>query len=635
MPTGRVIGASHDGAPVSVPWTQQRTAFASGAARSDPAWRPCRPRRTSSRCSARSTRFAASERVRILLLLLLGQCTAPIVVDVDGGVREDAGGNQTAPDGGVCDPPCGTPDAGPDDAGPIVTGPGCCGTACVDPEGSGSGPRTTTPVLLSDADRDPAIVLRDDHLAAAFYELGAVRSTRSIAPGSGAYYFEARTMADQSGFYGAGVAIASAPLTGARIGADDRSFGLSSSGDLHFSGARVRQTAPVRTAGFAVDYRGATPRVYVVTAAGVVHVQQLPFTEPVFIYLAGERRSATYEIEINPGNDTTNHPFELDPVRALAEADASDVARALTLGFGATFAGAPDMPPHLAVSADATVELGAEVTVEACAVDVEDGVVSSAIRWELLSGPHFDGRVLGEGERFTFRAGAVGVHPARAEIIDAVGHRVERVVRIRVAGPVRMIDEPRLEPDALAGEGAVLREDGLAARWIGAGKYGIRANQPLYGEFWYFEFERLVDPWNQGGGVVIGGGNLSPYSWHDTPPSMSVNTLGAIFRDLLWQHDFPLPEESYTHYGFAVDYRAEHPTVYVILGGEVVFEAVLDDVWVELYPMIYGNPTGIEGYDSAIHLAAPFAYDPRAALTRYGVDASALVVGWGVTPTSN
>ena len=99
----------------------------------------------------------------------------------------------------------------------------------------------------------------------------------------------------------------------------------------------------------------------------------------------------------------------------------------------------------------------------------------------------------------------------------------------------------------------------------------MRGNQSLYGDFWYFEFERLIEPFNQGGGVVIGAGNLSPYSGKDTPPSMSVNTQGSIFRDLIWQHNFPRPDASYTHYGLAVDYRGEHPTVYVILGDEVAF----------------------------------------------------------------
>jgi len=63
------------------------------------------------------------------------------------------------------------------------------------------------------------------------------------------------------------------------------------------------------------------------------------------------------------------------------------------------------------------------------------------------------------------------------------------------------------------------------------------------------------------------------------------------------------------------------------------YEVVLDDVWTELYPMLYGNPLGTTpgSYDESINFgASPFTYDPITVLGAEGVDTTGLTVGWGM-----
>jgi len=138
----------------------------------------------------------------------------------------------------------------------------------------------------------------------------------------------------------------------------------------------------------------------------------------------------------------------------------------------------------------------------------------------------------------------------------------------------------------------------------------------------------LTTPVNQGGGVVIWEGDLNPYSADNVPPSASINTLTGTWQNIIYHGNF---DNMNATYGFAVDYRGLNPIVYWIVGGEVVDEWLMYDVFVPLHPMLYGNITGSAGtYDSTINFgASAFVNDACTALSNYGVDASGLGVGWG------
>lgn len=499
------------------------------------------------------------------------------------------------------------------------------------------------PVRLSDADRDPRLRLRDDGLAADFYVHGGARSVQSIAPRAGVFYFEGRTLIDDLRDLGFGVATASAPLRDTYPGETDQSFGVGADGALSYDDTFITRVAGSGRFGLVVDYRRRSPLVHVIAPdAGhsrLVHTQPLPtITAPLHLFVAGSKRAPDFQIELNPGNDTTNLPFALDPRAALRAEGLHDVADALVLGWGDTYAGPVDAPPVVRISPGRTVASGTPLTVSASAMDAEEGDLSAAIEWELLSSPHYAGRIRGTGPTFSFTPTTLGVHPVRASVRDRTGRVSEAIAQIRVDGTTVQHSVVRLTPDAHSGGGIELSPDGLSARWTIEDKHGIRANQALYGGWGYFEIHRLTEVTNQGGGLVTGDGNLAPYSWDDVPASCSVNMLGGVWRDLMWMASLPLPSSSYDTYGFAVDYREEHPIVYVIAGGAVASTLVLEDVWVEVYPMLYGNRSGATEpgeYDQAINFGgAPFRYDAAAALTDHGVDTTGFVPGWGDAHTS-
>ena len=356
-------------------------------------------------------------------------------------------------------------------------------------------------------------------------------------------------------------------------------------------------------------------------------------TTPLFIYVAGERRVHDFHVRVNPGNDTTNLPFYYDADAVLRAAGLTAEADALVNGWVESYAGPADAATVLTPSADQAVSAGTPVTVTVTAIDAEDGDLTGDVTWELLSTPHYAGRLTGTGGSFSFTPTEIGLHPARARVRDSAGQRSEVIVMVSVTDAVPQADPVVLASDPLTGTGIQLAATNLSARWTGLGKMGIRANQPLYGEFWYFEITRLVGVINQGGGVTTGDGNLNPYNWADVPGSASINTQGGCWHGIINRADWPNASSTYTTYGFAVDYRGTQPILYYILDDAVVYEVLLDDVWTALYPMLYGNPTGLSmagAYDSTINFGAtPFVWDATGALNAHGADTSEFEEGWG------
>jgi hypothetical protein len=505
-----------------------------------------------------------------------------------------------------------------------------------------------TPVRLNPADRDPDVRIREyDRLAADLdLDFGGVRSDVSIGPGSGVFYFEGRRTTNELGPYGVGVCSGTYPLNGTSVGSTDQAFGVTATGGIDYDSTFQGLFDATATThyGMVVDYRGSHPIVHAIIRDFDWDLLEIRpkigrsltmtnVTTPVYILAAGLRTVVGEEIEINAGNDTTNFPFHYDVRAVLRAAGLEDVANALVLGWGGTYAGPVSSPPSVTVSADAVVSNGSMVTVNATATDPEDGSLTGAIEWELLSSPHYLGRIRGSGGSFSFTATGVGIHPARARVVDSTGHVTEAVVRIRVPGPVATPATTRLEADPLSGDGVVLDPSGTRARFTGLGKMGIRANQSCYGCFWYFEFYREHAPENMGGGLVTGMGNLSPFDWDDVPQSIAINILGGSWRNLIPKASFPSPASSFDHYGVAVDYRGEHPIVYVIVDDVLHYQVEMTDTWTEIYPMLYGNPVGTPAgsFDEGVNFGdAPFTYDPVAILSAEGIDTSGLVVGWGL-----
>jgi hypothetical protein len=485
------------------------------------------------------------------------------------------------------------------------------------------------PVRLSDVDKSPTVTLSADRLGMQQFTLGreGVRSDTAIAPGSGVFYFEVMRHVEAR-YMVYGVATSAVPLD-SQVDDTDQAFDIDSGDAALFD--------PVATShyGFVVDYRQAHPIVYLIALSngqpGISKSSTLSqVTEPLYIFVGGLRRNVGIQASVNTGNDIVNFPFAYDP-RALLQAAGISGADQVVLGWGDSYSGIYNSLPSLTVSADQNVSLGSPVTVTAGGIDAEDGDMTAKIAWTDLAMP-FGQRTTGTGGSFTLTPNALGLHELQATITDSGNKVAMASVRITVNGALPAWSPVHLQPDAMSGSGIVLTPDGLGARYTGAGKMGIRANQGLLHGFRYFEIHREIAPTNMGGGLVIQDGNLNPYGPGDVPPSCSMNVLGATWRDLMFGTSFPpnfATAESY--YGFAVDYRGTFPVVYVIVGGDIVDIINMTDVTVPVYPMLYGNPTGqLSGSDETINFGTkPFHYDPVTILNHAGIDISQLQVSWG------
>jgi hypothetical protein len=76
----------------------------------------------------------------------------------------------------------------------------------------------------------------------------------------------------------------------------------------------------------------------------------------------------------------------------------------------------------------------------------------------------------------------------------------------------------------------------------------------MIGEFRYFETRREVGPVNIGQGLINPWAGIDPYCCVSSnpvnaPPSMSMNSTGSIWENLVYQTYFPRENDTY---GFAV-----------------------------------------------------------------------------------
>lgn len=500
---------------------------------------------------------------------------------------------------------------------------------------------TAMPVYLSTSDRVPStgVDIGADKLTLELStgETAGIRSERPILPGSGFYYFEAQRLAAPLFLSYVGV-VTSAFALDSEPGTDAFSVGVDIGGSIQFDGSTLSGFAQDASHyGFAIDYRGATPIVHVIVdPPNIVSVTLSEVSEALYIYLGGRRITVGPQLHVNTGNDVTNFPFFHDPRTLLAnQGIASDD---LVLGFGQSISAPVDTPPNLSVQAPSSVALGEELELTAIATDAEDGNLSDVVQWADAADTYSE-RTRCTGSECTFLPQEIGLHPIDVAVTDSHGMTTRRLIDVWVTGELVHAEPVRLIPDARSGRDIELREDGLAARFVAHGKYGLRANQGLFDGFQYFEMRRLAGINNQGGGVVTLDGDLDPYRPSNVPPSCSINHSASIWRNLISVADYDTHATQY--YGVAVDYRERHPRVFFItqsatLGAAAVAHTmVLDDVTVPLYPMVYGNPTNDSPafYDVEVNFgASAFYYDPITVLENAGYDASELQLGWGAPP---
>jgi hypothetical protein len=167
-------------------------------------------------------------------------------------------------------------------------------------------------------------------------------------------------------------------------------------------------------------------------------------------------------------------------------------------------------------------------------------------------------------------------------------------------------------------------------------KRAVRSNvgvQP--GEFRYFETHRLGGPDNLGHGVIGADAQIDPYCCFDssvapgvpytgTPTSLAFNSVGGVFKNLVYHggnfgpgpFDQNLTIGATSYYGFAVDYTASHPVIYVVLRNGDNSMTVSDGIELTdfgpgpVMPMLYGHPVSNAEPASSINLGLQkFHYD--------------------------
>ena len=499
-----------------------------------------------------------------------------------------------------------------------------------------------TPVRLSETDRTPSpeLELTADRLGIQVLDgRSGARTDRSIASGDGIFYAEGQRLTELRGEQFFGVVTAAAPLD--QLPGNDRiSIGVDTTGSVRFDDEFARSFLADQSDhyGFVVDYRGAQPIVHVLVGVGgtpatvvdgVLYSATLETSEPVFFLAGGGRRSLGVQQRIIVGNDLTRFPFRYDAAQLLS--DASLDGTGLVLGWGQSRALPPNDPPTLEVMPmPMTVPSGTPVMFSAVASDVLDGDLSGEVVWENLTVP-FGERPSSQGSTFSVTPSSIGVFPIRATVTDRIGQSVSAVVDLTVEGDPPTADPVVLMPDARSGD-VTVTGGGLAAEFNGPQLQGVRANQALLGDFWYFEATRTGAIADFGAGVVPENGALDPYQPATVPASCSINAVASIYRSLMFADEYDV--NATTTYGIAVDYRARTPTVYVLtntVGGPIVAATVvLGDVTTPLHPFAYGQPNSATGADLVFNFgASPFVYAPATVLGAAGVDVSELEVGWG------
>jgi Bacterial TSP3 repeat len=671
------------------------------------------------------------------------------------------GGGEKIPDAldtsggsGSTTPPASTPPASSPTTGTPPTAP--APFVCEDPS-----PSTSSSVVFAPAAVASAPTLSANATSVCFEQalVTAVRSTTAVSPGaSSVYYFEAT----RTGSAAIGVASDAVPMLGDTAGAmatntaslivrdSCASVGGNTTGHCGSVGAES-------TLGFAVDYRGNHPIVYVLgrkansgtTPAACANLaadqpcvldrQELTgVTTPVYIYAFGSNTFGSAKVSINAGARSYTHgttavrkalrerwyggdrklnPQWLSttplPLPAVARGASSPEKTVVLLGdvtpYRSTLTATAldssgSLTPTLqwlapngstVLGTGGTLNLVGNAAVDALgagthrieAVSVNSSGMSSAAAFQLtlaaVSTEDNDGDGLTYAEEKT-----AGTDPANPDTDDdGLSDGVEAIF---VKNPT-VADNPqvganvKLQHEAgVTGRGALLSEDGLSAAFTSdinlaclndtsisadvairasrCEKRAFRSNVGIQpGEFRYFETLRLLPndtftnpdgstttlAQNQGQGLIDAlTTRLDPYCCladtmastpeSYTPPSMSLNSEGASFRQLWGPGGSGTFDGANTRYiGFAVDYTdGVNVNVYpiVIIGG---VPTVMNVITIPNFPgearvMVYGNLVSDSKLTTEVNFGLKsFYYD-----VSHTQGIRALLLAKGVSPTT-
>ncbi|CAM2009204.1 hypothetical protein [Acanthopleuribacter pedis] len=305
------------------------------------------------------------------------------------------------------------------------------------PNDDGSYPGAPGLTLLNENDKHQSVVLSQDRLGVTFTDFGtrAVRSTLSVFPRAGMYYYEGRRMVD-AGDFGFGVATSAAALD-AFGGADNQSIGVHALGGIAYEGGFVSFfSGEQEYYGLVVDYRGANPTVYVIVSAtlggpGTVVGQRTmtEVTDPLYIFVYGNPVTDGIQQTVNPGNDTVGRPFNYDPLTAITDHGVSN-PEALVVGWQDPDPNANRIPVVSISTAGGNIDVGTTLTAEAGAIDFEDGDMTASIAWTDSASAN-----TATGGTFSFTVNTLGDHVLTASVTDSEGATGTAAVTFTVVDP--------------------------------------------------------------------------------------------------------------------------------------------------------------------------------------------------------
>lgn len=561
------------------------------------------------------------------------------------GCGDDGPNGGEPPEGGL--PDVDVPDVGLDGS-PDATPDGSPGDGAAD-GGDGSAPDGATDgstqppaepwYVLSPERAGPFVILSDDgrefeRIAIASEAAG---SARGVEAGEGVFYFEMQTLvSDRRQRFGVGPA--DMPLEG-DVGDHPGSLGATETGVIFVNGVIVEDyVGSADTFGFVVDRREETVIHLVIATPAhpqgeiVASVLLDAPDGPLHAFVSGPRLALGPQARYNAGHDTTNFPFRYDARAALAAVDPG-AAEELVLGFGDTGSKPWNEPPVVTLTGPSSALPGEGIALVVSAHDAEDGDLTARVIFEDDALPH-SARAIQLEPGGVYRTSIVGRHRLRASVVDAGGKRTTAVHVVDVAGAPTMHAEVRLVN--APGDGALIDASGRGVRFTQVTKDGVRANQGLIDDFWYFEVSHVGPYGNFGTGIVVEAGSIAPYALRAVPASMSMNFISGIWHDIIWVASQPEGGPHQT-VGFAVDYRRslpngrDYPIVHVIVAGVLAASVHVDDATTPVHPMLYGTMGDGTGPQLVANFGtSPFVYDARAILSSAGYDGNALKRGWGV-----
>ena len=430
-----------------------------------------------------------------------------------------------------------------------------------------------TDVRLNDQDSSPGTYSTSKGKSVVFRNANSgIRSNTSIEPRSGWSYFEGKRLS-ATGSYGFGLATKSAPLNQAG-GTNNLSFGVNTLGDIRYNNSivdNILEPGVTEYYGLVVDYSGNTPNIYVIT-------------------------------ECTPSKDThpnINEPNDGDFCVPLANSTfpISNSAEPVQITGPIAMTGASGQALYIFVYSQAAVTTPVH---EINAGDDPSKPQHFKANYVLFNHGVQDARYISDtwGQPYTSPQKLPAKKRVQLEITDRTNWGIK------------------------------LSDDGLSASFADNFKSAILANQAMIKEFRYFEVQRLIDPpIDSGIGLINQNAQINPLPYRPSPPHVSLNIFAGIWRNLNFQRSY---NTGTFFYGFAVDYREEHPIVHFIIDDVVETSIRLDDMFLPIYPMLYGDGSGIPELITRINFGEDsFYYNPQEILFNHGIDTDGFELGWG------